>query len=72
MLPKIPNKAAIEYESFRKLSIRERLWILLGCNLLVRSKVLVDRRRAKIWADSKVFITKQSSAEDQQREDAQQ
>lgn len=60
---KLPSRFTVEFEEFKTLTFKERLQILLGYNLRVCSKVMVDRRNESVKAGSTVWLTKETTAQ---------
>lgn len=62
---KLPNKFVVEFDGFRKLTLKERLLILLGYNIKTLSKVVINRRQTSVKARTFVVTTKEISAENE-------
>jgi len=65
---KLPNKFVVEFDEFKTLSRKERWKILLGYNLVVRSKVIVDRKNSSVKAGNQLFLSKHNDADEAIRE----
>ncbi len=52
----------VEFDGFRKLRFKERLLILLGYNLAIKTRVVVHRREARVFGGTTVSLTKQANA----------
>lgn len=54
-----PNyKHIIEIESFRKLTLRERFWIMLGFNLTIKTDILTEHKPGKFETKHHLRTTK--------------
>lgn len=67
---KLPQKFVVEFDTFRKLTFRERLKILFGFNLLALVKVVVDRRNTSVKQSTFILLTKQVGVDGQIAETA--
>lgn len=68
-LEKLGNKFVVEFDGFRKLTLKERLLILIGYNLQTLSKVCVDKRNTSVKARTFVVLTKQVTPEGQAQQE---
>ncbi len=61
---KLPQKFVVDFDDFKTLTWRERLKILIGYNLILRGKLMVDRRHADVRYAVNVLLTKHVNAKE--------
>ena len=54
---KLPNRFAVEFETFSKFTWLDRLKVLVGYNAVVRTAVRVDKRTGQAWQMSVLTLT---------------
>jgi hypothetical protein len=54
---KLPNRFCVEFDTFRRLSLKERLCVMAGFNIVARVKVMIDKRDGRSWTNCEVGFT---------------
>ena len=67
---KLPARFVAEHSFHRALTFKERLLILIGYNLRMKTAVAVDRKRGDVGAKCEVTLTKNIDPSDEARDEA--
>lgn len=61
---KLPNRFAVDFDSFRRFTFKERLCVLIGYNPVARVKVLINKRDGSAFTNVTVGLTPLKSEKD--------
>lgn len=63
----LPSKYTVEFQTFHKLTLRERFKLLFGYNIIANVVAVVHVRRGSIRSKVDLLLTNEMSAAGQQR-----